>query len=150
MFKWFKKSPSHATPQDLEGRSFIVHTGFPEDWLKELLKQPGGGSYFRLDLRLQDGQTATPVENFIHQCLQALKLEPPVFITIKDGRVYVRSLLAGSYWLLPSDMGPLNNEIEQRFHFKLENDEWRPGMPLEQNDIDYEAMLSDVTQYPEH
>ena len=33
------------------GRTLIVHAGFPPDWLEELLKQPGGGGYFRLDSR---------------------------------------------------------------------------------------------------
>ncbi|MGD8643793.1 MAG: hypothetical protein PVI15_05870, partial [Chromatiales bacterium] len=66
------------------GRALIVHEGFPAEWLEELLKQPGGGGYFRIDIRSLERRRPSPVEWVVAEHILPLSLPLPLFVQVRD------------------------------------------------------------------
>lgn len=104
------------------GRTLIVHAGFPPDWLEELLKQPGGGGYFRLDSRQATNADPTPVEWLVRRHLLPLALPLPLVVKVTPGVLYVRHLVRGGEAVHPSEIYWLLDEIEVRHHARLDVD----------------------------
>lgn len=102
------------------GRTLIVHAGFPDDWLEELLKQPGGGSHFRVDRRNIGQGRQTPVEWLVVRHLLALELPLPLIVKVTPGALFVRHLRGGGAPIHPGEIYWLLEEIEQRFHARLQ------------------------------
>jgi hypothetical protein len=109
------------------GRRLIVHAGYPPEWLEELMKQPGGAGYFRIDLRTARTQPPTPVEWIAHEHLAPLGLPLPLFVDVRDDRLLVRHLTRGSNPVHPSEILWFIDEIDERHHASLQ----RAGETLE-------------------
>lgn len=145
MFNWFRKNRSLSQQDFLrrfDQRTFLVHKGFPSDWLPELLKQAGGGAHIRIDLRLQDNSRPTDTERFIHTHIKPLPAAVPCLILLNQDSIFVRRLIRSEQWMHAAETGDLLNEITQRFHYKLH---FRPdtveiitGLDLNQNEILYD------------
>jgi hypothetical protein len=101
------------------GRRLIVHEGFPAEWLEELMKQPGGAGYFRIDLRTPRSNPPTPVEWVAHEQLRALELPLPLFVDVRDGELLVRHLTRGGEPVHPSEILWFIDEIDERHHARL-------------------------------
>lgn len=101
------------------GRSLIVHRGFPEEWLEELLKQPGGGGHFRLDSRGLPTSRPTPVEWLVQTHVLPLDLPQPLLLHIRDQDMLVRHLDRGGRVVHPSEIAWFLEELEDRHHARL-------------------------------
>lgn len=125
---FFRKKPS--SPVELrdrfleryEGRGLIVHAGFPRDWLEELLKQPGGAGYFRIDARSLEHRRPSPVEWVVAEHLLPLGLPLPLFVLVRSGALRVRHLMRGGSAVHPSDILWFLDELDTRYHALLEVD----------------------------
>lgn len=102
------------------GRSLIIHAGFEENWLKELLKQPGGGGHFRLDTRPMPCPRPTPIEWFVQEHVLPLSLPSPLFCRVDADQVLLRHLRRGTHVVHPSEIAWFAEELETRHHFRLE------------------------------
>lgn len=112
------------------GRSLIVHRGFPEEWLEELLKQPGGGGHFRLDSRRLPVSRPTPVEWLVQTHVLPLNLPQPLLLCIREQDMLLRHLERGGRAVHPSEIAWFLEELEQRHHARL-----RLGNPPERIDV---------------
>ena len=101
------------------GRSLIVHRGFPEEWLEELLKQPGGGGHFRLDSRRLPASRPTPVEWLVQTHVLPLDLPQPLLLCVREHDMLVRHLQRGRSAIHPSDIAWFLEELEDRHHARL-------------------------------
>jgi len=101
------------------GRSLIVHRGFPEEWLEELLKQPGGGGHFRLDSRQLPISRPTPVEWLVQTHVLPLDLPQPLLLCIREQDMLVRHLERGGRAVHPSEIAWFLEELEDRHHARL-------------------------------
>ena len=141
-----RRNTGKIVKQRFNGRTLIVHSGFPENWLKDLLKQPGGGGYFRIDLRVQTNDRPSPVEKFVQDQLLPLELPVPFMAKIDYDNVYLRHLTRNGELVNPSEVGMMHSEIESRYHIRLSIEkaktESHPGMSLEDNDIAIETVLA--------
>ena len=137
-----RHNTSKTVKQRFSGRSLIVHSGFPEQWLKELLKQPGGGSYFRMDTRVQTGNRPTPIEKFIHEQVLPLDIPMPFVAMVDEEDFYVRHLRRGDNLVDPSEVALIHAEIRERHHYRFSlrkaKTEIFPGMDLSDNEIELE------------
>lgn len=119
LFRRRRPAPVARFFERFAGRSIIVHRGFEDDWLERLLKLPGGGGYFRLDLR-QDAGAASPLEQVVQAHVLPLELPLPLILRVAADEVLVRHLSrAGGGTLDPSEIGWLLDEIEARHHARL-------------------------------
>lgn len=122
----FWRSRSEA-PEDLRerflqryaGRGLVVHEGFPVDWLEELMKQPGGAGYFRIDARRRPGRRSTPVEWLVHEHLLPLGLPMPLFVLVEGETLYLRHLTRAGLAVHPSEILWMLDEIRDRHHARL-------------------------------
>lgn len=104
-----------------ENRGIIAHRGFPDQWLTELLKQPGGGGYFRLDLRLISASgRQTPLEWLTRTHLLPIGIPVPFFIKIRSKNIWIRHLLNNEFIIHPTELYWLTEEIENRYHACLQ------------------------------
>lgn len=101
------------------GRNLIVHRGFPEEWLEELLKQPGGGGHFRLDARGLPAARPTPVEWMVQTHVLPLALPEPLFLCIREQDILIRHLRRGGSTVHPSEIAWFLEELEDRHHARL-------------------------------
>jgi len=101
------------------GRSLIVHRGFPEEWLGELLKQPGGGGHFRLDSRQLPASQPTPVEWLVQNHVLPLDLPQPLLLCIREQDILARHLDRGGRAVHPSEIAWFLEELEDRHHARL-------------------------------
>lgn len=102
------------------GHGLIVHEGFPDQWLEELLKEPGGAGYFRVDARQAPRPDASPVEWLVHEHIRPLGLPMPLFVAVREGCLLLRHLHRGSRTVHPSEILWMLDEIDTRFHVRLE------------------------------
>lgn len=128
-------------------RTLIIHRGFPPNWLGELLKQPGGGGHFRIDVTQIQNTTPTPVEWLIHQFILPLELPLPLLIqVVNDDTLFVRHLLRDNRTVHPSELILFLEEMNDRHHFCLSRDgaslQSRQGIPLTDNEA--RAMLDNL------
>ncbi len=124
------------------GRTIIVHRGFPEQFLRELLEQPGGGGHFRVDVRIPPSRPPTPIEWILHHHVLPLDLPLPLLIKVDSNALYLRHLLHGAHAGHPSEILWMLDTIRERYHVRLERQHGHytpvPGIPIEDNDIDYD------------
>ncbi|OBS09369.1 hypothetical protein Thpro_021697 [Acidihalobacter prosperus] len=124
----------------------IVHQGFPPDWLAELLKQPGGGGHFRIDVRHFGEGDPTPVEWLVRQHVLPLSLPLPLLMRVTDEAIFLRHLTRGEQPVHPSEIFWFLEEIAKRHHARLRPDgaslEAETGMPLTDNEA--RAMLDSL------
>lgn len=141
-----RRNTGKIVKQRFNGRTLIVHSGVPEDWLKELLNQPGGSGYFRVDTRIQTTERPSPVEKFVNDQLLPLGLPLPFMAKIDYDDVYLRHLTRNGDLIDPSEVGMIHTEIESRYHIRLSIEKAKtqafPGMDLEDNDISIESVLA--------
>ncbi len=105
-----------------EGRALIIHAGFPPEWLEELLKQPGGGGYFRIDCRSLERRRPSPVEWVVAEHILPLALPLPLFVQVRSGSLRLRHLTRGSSPVHPSEILWFLDELDTRYHALLEVD----------------------------
>jgi hypothetical protein len=124
------------------GRTIIVHRGFPEQFFKELLEQPGGGGHFRVDTRIAESAPLTPIEWVVHRCVLPLSLPLPLIIKVDAEALYLRHLLHGDTVGHPSEILWMLDSIRERYHARLDRQQGSyavtMGMPVKDNDIDYD------------
>jgi hypothetical protein len=125
-------------------RTLIIHHGFPPNWLSELLKQPGGGGHFRIDIANVHDSKPTPVEWVIRQYIMPLELPLPILIQVaNDNMLYLRHLMRNDHMVHPSELFWILEEIATRHHACLCRDGAtlyaKRGMPLTDNEP--QAML---------
>ncbi len=101
------------------GRSLIVHRGFPDEWLEELLKQPGGGGHFRLDSRRLPVPRPTPVEWLVQTHVLPLDLPQPLLLCIREQDILLRHLERGGGAVHPSEIAWFLEELDDRHHARL-------------------------------
>ncbi|QKT04980.1 hypothetical protein HUS23_05240 [Ectothiorhodospiraceae bacterium 2226] len=122
------------------GRSIIVHSGFPDEWFEELLKQPGGGGHFRLDARRVPEGEPTPIEWVVHEFVLPLGLPHPLFIQVREEALRVRHLTRYDMAMHPSEIAWILDELEQRYHAILYPDgggfRVERGLPPEENSVE--------------
>lgn len=125
--KWLlhrqSSSPAQLRDRFLErydGRVLIVHAGFPPEWLEELLKQPGGGGYFRIDCRSLERRHPSPVEWLVGEYVLPLELPLPLLAQVRSGSLRLRHLRRSSSIVHPSEILWLLDELETRHHVLLE------------------------------
>lgn len=105
--------------QRYTGRSLIVHRGFGGDWLEELLKQPGGGSHFRIDSRRLPCKRPTPVEWLVQTHVLPLALPQPLFLKVEGEAILARHLTRGDHVVHPSEIAWFLEELDTRHHARL-------------------------------
>lgn len=141
-----RRNTGKIVKQRFNGRTLIVHSGLPEEWLKELLKQQGSANYFRIDLRVQTEDRPSPVEKFVEDQLLPLELPLPFMAKIDNDNVYLRHLTRNNDLVDPSEVSMIHTEIENRYHLRLSIEKAKteafPGMDLQDNDISIESVLA--------
>lgn len=120
------------------GRALIVHAGFPPEWLQELLKQPGGGGYFRIDSRSLERRRPSPVEWVVAEHILPLALPLPLFVQVRDRSLRLRHLTRGNKAVHPSEILWFLDELETRYHALLEAEgdgfTTQLGIPISDNE----------------
>lgn len=120
------------------GRTLILHRGFPPEWLEELLRQPGGGGHFRLDVRRVEHRHPSPVEWFVREHVLPLGLPLPLLIRVGAGRIHLRHLTRGNVPVHPGEIQRFLDELDTRHHMSLRvtADDFVPetGIPLSDNE----------------
>jgi hypothetical protein len=101
------------------GRTLILHDGFPADWLEELLRQPGGGGHFRLDIRPLPVSRPTPVEWLVQTHILPLDLPLPMIIQVREHDLLARHLQRRGTAVHPSEIAWFLEELDQRYHARL-------------------------------
>lgn len=101
-------------------RTLIVHAGFPAGWFEELLKQPGGGGHFRVDLRIAPGQPPTPIEWVVHGFIAPLELPLPLLVRVDREALYIRHLVKNGTAAHPSEILWMLDDILDRYHARLQ------------------------------
>lgn len=136
---------THKSEQQLRSQFFarfdqkvlLIHQGVPPGWLEELLKQPGGAGYFRVDLRLLPQKPLTPLSWFVYQWAQPQGLPLPFLAQLAADGVRLRHLQRDDKVVHPSEILWFLDEMGSRFHrllrpeptgFRVET-----GMPLQEN-----------------
>lgn len=123
-------------------RSIIVHAGFPEGYFSELLKQPGGGGHFRVDIRIAPSSPPSPMDWVVHRQVLPLDLPLPLFIKVDEDGMYLRHLVQGKGPGHPSELLWMMDCIRERYHFHLRREGGslvaKPGMDVSDNRIDYD------------
>jgi len=117
--KMTAKSPLGRFLDRYAGRTLIVHSGFPPQWLEELLKQPGGGGHFRVDTRQIASGRQTPVEWLLQRHVLPLNLPHPLVIKVSRQAIYMRHLTRAGEVVHPSEIYWFVEEIEDRHHARL-------------------------------
>lgn len=120
------------------GRTLLLHGGLPPDWLEALLRQPGGGGHFRLDVRRVDHRHPTPVEWFVREHVLPLGLPLPLLVRVGEGHVHLRHLTRGDHLVHPGEIQRFLQELDTRHHMRLRvtADDFVPeaGIPLSDNE----------------
>ena len=120
------------------GKYLVLHAGFEGNWLEELIKQPGGAGYFRLDLRQMERKRPSPLEWVVQQYIEPHGLPLPLFALVREDTLLLRHLRRGSQAVHPSEILWFLDEIEPRHHLKLTlkgaSLEATPGIPPEDNE----------------
>jgi hypothetical protein len=136
-----RQGPKWLRQQFLErfaGRTIILHRGFPPEWLEELLKQPGGGEHFRLDVRRAESRHPTPIEWFVREHVLPLGLPLPQLLQVDSDSVRVRHLTRGERPVHPSEIQWFLEEMDTRHHVRLRitHDDFvpEPGIPVGDNE----------------
>lgn len=141
-----RRNTGKIVKQRFNGRTLIVHSGVSEQWLRDLLKQPGGAGFFRIDLRVQTDDRPSPVEKFVQDQLLPLELPLPFMAKIDHDSVYLRHLTRNGELVAPSEVAMIYTEIETRHHLRLSIEKAKtesfPGMELDNNDISIESVLA--------
>jgi hypothetical protein len=101
------------------GRALILHDGFPADWLEELLRQPGGGGHFRLDIRPLPAARPTPVEWLVQAHILPLDLPRPILVQVRERDLLVRHLQRRGIVVHPSEIAWFLEELDTRYHARL-------------------------------
>lgn len=127
------------------GRSVIVHAGFAPEWLEELLKQPGGGGHFRLDVRHGPETRPTPIERVAHEHILPLGLPLPLILKVDTSSLLVRHLTRGGVPVHPTEILDIIGEIDDRHHARLmrrgRGFEVAWGLPVRENEVDWMSRL---------
>lgn len=143
MLSYFKTTPERQLRlfrERFSGRNLICHAGFEENWLEELLKQPGGGGHFRLDVRPLPSPRPTPIEWFVQSHILPLGVPLPTFIRLEAGRAMIRHLRRGDHVVHPSEIAWFLEELEWRHHVRIDLGETpedirvHPGIPISDNE----------------
>lgn len=141
-----RRNTGKIVKQRFNGRTLIVHSGLPEKWMTELLRQPDSNNYFRIDLRVENDERPSPVEKFVQDQLLPLELPLPFMAKIDQDNVYLRHLTRNGELVDPSEVGMIHSEIRQRHHLRLSIEKAKTesfeGMNLEDNDIAIETVLA--------
>lgn len=123
------------------GRTIIVHRGFPEQFLRELLEQAGGGGHFRVDVRIPESTPPTPIEWVVHRFVLPLSLPLPLLIRVDADALYLRHLMHDNIVGHPSEILWMLDTIRERHHARLDRQQGRyavsMGMAVQDNDVDY-------------
>lgn len=134
----YHDSPLARFLKRYQSRSLILHGGLPPNWLGELLKQPGGGGYFRIDVRTFGSGHPPPVEWVISKYILPLELPIPLLIQVDSAQLYLRHLLRRDKPVHPSEILWFLEEIGQRHHACLRHIGGRleasVGIPLTDNE----------------
>jgi len=124
------------------GRTIILHRGFPPGYLAELLKQPGGGGHFRVDLRQLGRENDSPMDWLLQRYILPLDLPVPLLVKVEDEAIYLRHLLQGSSPGHPSEILWMLDSMHERHHAllrRLQTDlQVQHGMAIDDNAIDYD------------
>lgn len=125
------------------GRTLIAHAGFPPQWLRELLKQPGGGGHFRLDVRHIDHRHPSPVEWFVRDHVLPLKLPLPLLIRVTEEQILLRHLTRADKPVHPGEIQWFLEELDTRHHLSLSisDDDFVPGTGIPLDDNEAHAMM---------
>ncbi|ACL74309.1 hypothetical protein Tgr7_3241 [Thioalkalivibrio sulfidiphilus HL-EbGr7] len=136
-----RPNPNRLRQQFLErftGRTLIVHEGFPPEWLEELLKQPGGGGHFRLDVRQINVRKPSPIEWFVREHVLPLGLPLPLLVRVSPPELRVRHLRRGNHAVHPSEIQWFLEELDTRAHATLRVTDTgftaEPGIPVSDNE----------------
>lgn len=128
------------------GRTIIVHSGFPPEWLEELLRQPGGGGHFRLDVRHINDRHPTPIEWFAREHVLPLGLPLPLLVHVGDRHIRIRHLTRGEQPVHPAEIQWFLDEMDERHHVRLRITRGdfvpEPGIPFSDNDA--RAMMEHI------
>ncbi|MBU2754301.1 hypothetical protein HFU84_05740 [Acidithiobacillus sp. CV18-2] len=123
-------------------RSIIVHAGFPEGYFAELLKQPGGGGHFRVDVRIAPSNPPSPMDWVIHKQVLTLDLPLPLLIKVGEEELYIRHLVQGKTAGHPSEILWMMDCLGERYHARLRRSRGsllaERGMDVSDNRIDYD------------
>jgi hypothetical protein len=123
LFGFFRIKPERQLRRFRErfsGRNLICHSGFEGDWLEELLKQPGGGGHFRLDVRPLPVARPTPIEWFVQSHILPLGVPLPTLVRLEESRALVRHLRRGNHVVHPSEIAWFLEELESRHHARVD------------------------------
>jgi hypothetical protein len=136
---------NHKAKQQLRAAFFarfdqkvlLIHQGFPAGWLEELLKQPGGAGYFRVDLRLLPRKPLTPLSWFVHDWALPQGLPQPFLAQLAADGVRLRHLQRDAQVVHPSEILWFLDEMGSRFHVLLRPEvsgfRVETGMALQEN-----------------
>ncbi|OCB02730.1 hypothetical protein BBC27_11405 [Acidithiobacillus ferrivorans] len=123
------------------GRTIIVHRGFPEQFLRELLEQAGGSGHFRVDVRIPESAPPTPIEWVVHRFVLPLSLPLPLLIRVDADALYLRHLMHDNTAGHPSEILWMLDAIRERYHARLDRQQGyyavSMGMAVQDNDINY-------------
>lgn len=139
MFQRHDGSPLSRFFTRYRGRTVIIHRGFPRNWLTELLKQPGGGGHFRIDITNIHKAGQSAIEWIICRHILPFELPLPLLMQVTaDDTIYLRHLLRdGQHPVNPGEVFWFLQEITNRHHACLYRDgislRAESGMPLVDN-----------------
>lgn len=115
----------------------LIHQGFPSGWLEELLKQPGGAGYFRVDLRQLPEKPLTPLSWFVYQWALPLALPQPFLLQLAADGLRLRHLERDGQVVHPSEILWFLDEMAGRYHYLLRPEvqgfRQESGIPLHDN-----------------
>ncbi len=129
-----------------DGRTIIVHAGFPEGYLAELLRQPGGGGHFRVDVRIPPARPFSPMDWVVHHHVLPLGLPQPLLMKVGHRQIHLRHLIHHIRQEIPGPGHPAEilwmlDSIQERYHALLKNDRgefcMERGMDIQDNSVDY-------------
>lgn len=106
--------------QRYHNKVLIFYKNLPNDFLKELLKLPGGGGYFRINV---DNITPnTPLLYLYNNYLEKLSLPHPFLLSVEEKGLYIRHLIRDGRVVYPIEIAWFLSEIHHHFHICLRFD----------------------------
>ena len=108
------------------GCSLIVHDGLPEGWLGKLVREPGGGGHFRIDVRRPafDGGVPArrlhPVQWLVREHILPLALPRPLLVRVADrDHLRLRHLRRHGGVCDPAEVSMIHEDMAARPHALL-------------------------------
>ncbi|SIT70163.1 hypothetical protein SAMN05216526_1250 [Ectothiorhodosinus mongolicus] len=123
MFGLFRPGPEAQLERFLQrygGRTLIIHEGFPSNWMKQLLRQAGGGGHFRIDARPLPAAKPTPVEWLVQTHILPIGLPLPLLARVEENMILLRHLNRDGYVVHPSEIAWFLAELSSRHHAALD------------------------------